>query len=183
MNSSIKVLIAIIILATIPTAETAIFLSSAYNNLIPTGGGGPWRSPRHLGVAAGSTSHDVRAGLLRIISNQVPAATQGAMLMAVVLFTSLVTNRQEAPPGHHQGGREQRRASLLHRVGGDPRPIHGVRSELPDGLGAGGAENIRFLVVKLRQIPEFFSILPPFSPAFPTLFPMSTVPGTDGGGR
>jgi hypothetical protein len=52
MNSSIKVLIAIIILATIPTAETAIFLSSAYNNLIPTGGGvlgdprGIWGWPR-----------------------------------------------------------------------------------------------------------------------------------------
>jgi hypothetical protein len=166
-----------------PNRRDSHLLELGLQQLDPHRRGGPWRSPRHLGVAAGSTSHDVRAGLLRIISNQVPAATQGAMLMAVVLFTSLVTNRQEAPPGHHQGGREQRRASLLHRVGGDPRPIHGVRSELPDGLGAGGAENIRFLVVKLRQIPEFFSILPPFSPAFPTLFPMSTVPGTDGGGR
>lgn len=84
--AEIYMLTLILLCSTLGT-EAAILLPSAYNNLVPTGRGGSIATPaatfqavltgmeQHAdtwATAAGSTSHDIRTGLLRILTANVP---------------------------------------------------------------------------------------------------------------
>ena len=110
MKMSIKMTIVVLFFAGViwnPT-EAAVTLSSQYDSVVPTGRGGSIAVPaasmqailmavgQHAAVwstAAGSTSHDVRANLLQLITANIPAGNQGGMLMAIAVFCALVTNR------------------------------------------------------------------------------------------